>query len=495
MWTPRHILLMILTLAGLVAVYFAYTRFLGGVDGLPELPRDFLIDTGELPPIRDNSGTKIQLRKAFGTISPEVIDDIAYKVRYTGDKGIVLACGQPVFSPVTEPSRFVTVSPFSVAFFGKPKPEHERLPDEVDEITTIHTDKAILEYDRPISNLTDMIKGKMIGMELLSTPDVLSTDSRRGEIWVTNNQKAGDPGQYLIFHTTGPLYYRSLDENAPPNADVAQLWTSAHVEVIDRRNLPRPLRSTSTATAAVRGDSLRDRGAIANILLGQTLPPPTIVADGMKIFLIPQDKNAQPPKDATGKVDNRNNTGYSGVRLIELSEKVQLNLWSDGNAGLPGAAPEKEKPKAAIPDPPMALAAVTGAIGDAILVAKKLEEKSLIVVETLGGFRYDFQANVARFEAATAAVPNMSNNVTVTRLTAGDQQDNLFCKLLVVQFQGGLNQPVTPGKAPPAPRPDVEKSPGTTPQGMKIKSLTATGDHVFVSIDAEQLLAQGTECH
>lgn len=504
MWTPRRILLMILTLVGLVAVYFAYSRMLGGIDGLPELPQDFLIDTGELPKQLDSSSelpTYIQLKKAFGTTSPEVIDGIAYKLRtQMGEKGIVLASGQPMFSPATEPSRFVTVSPFSIAFFGKPKPEFERLLNEADEITTIHTDKAILEYDRIVSNPLDMSKAKMIGMELLSTPDVLSTDLRRGEIWVTNNQKSNDPSQYLIVRTPGPLYYRSMDENAPPNPDVAQLWTSAHVEVIDRRNLPRPLRSTSTATAAVRGDDLRNRGAIANILLGQTLPPPTIVADGMKIFLTPQDKNAPPPKDANGKADSRNTTGYSGVRLIELTEKVQFNLWSEGNAGFPGASPEKEKPnaapKAVIPDPPAALAGITGAIGDAVVIAKKMDEKSLTVVETLGGFRYDFQANVARFEAATATSPIVSNHVTVTRLSASDKQDNLFCRLLVVQFEGGLNQPGTPvPSVTPVtpPKKAVAKSQGGASSGMKIKSLTATGEHVFISIESEQLLAQGTE--
>ena len=39
------------------------------------------------------------------------------------DRGLVFACGQMDFErPATSP--FVTVSPFSVAFFGKEKPAH-----------------------------------------------------------------------------------------------------------------------------------------------------------------------------------------------------------------------------------------------------------------------------------------------------------------------------------------------------------------------------------
>ena len=43
MWTPRRIVLMLVGLAGLLGVYFVYTRFLGGVDGLPELPAAYLL--------------------------------------------------------------------------------------------------------------------------------------------------------------------------------------------------------------------------------------------------------------------------------------------------------------------------------------------------------------------------------------------------------------------------------------------------------------------
>ncbi len=487
MWTPRRVVLLLLGLAGCVGTYLLYSTFLGGVDGLPQLPEKFLLrgedQDIELPGPGD-SPTYVRLRQAFGPNSLEVLDTVAYKTRLEmRDRGLVFACGQMEFANPPQP--FVTVSPFSVAFFGKPKQPHELQPGEAQEISTFHADKAVLQFDRPVGGPQD-ISGKqqarLVGMELVSVPEMPSHDARRGQIWMTNNQKSGDDGQKLVFRTRGPLYYRAQDPDAPPSPDAPQVWTTAAVEVVDRRNLPRPLRSANTATAVTKADEFRGHNAVADILLGATLPPPTMTAEGMKVYLEPQDA-----KTPAGK---RNSSGYSGVRLIELTQNVQVNLWTEGGGGFPGAAPPPGSPKPAAADPPAALAAVGGAACDGAAIARRFDEKALLVIQTLGPFRYDFPASRARFEAAPVADPAAPNHVTVTRLSAKGFQDNLVCQLLLIDFDGSDQKAggPPPKSAAAAPKPHDGG-------GMKIKALTATGPHVLISVESEQLQAQGTELH
>lgn len=487
MWTPRRILLLLLGLAGSLSAYLLYAAALGGVDGLPDLPTKLLVPAPpdqEIPfenqPI---SPTNLRLQQAFGPNSPEVLDTVAYKTRLEmRERGLVFACGQMNFERPATP--LVTVSPFSVAFFGKAKPPHLLQPGEVQEISTFHADQAVLQFDRPVGSPQDLsgkAPAKLIGMELVSVPDMPSHDVRRGQIWITNNQKSADQGHFLVFRTPGPLFYRTQDSAGATSPDAPQVWTTAAVEVLDKKNLPRPLRSGSTATALVRGDEFRARNAVADILLGVTLPPPTMTAEGMKIYLDRQDDKTPAEK--------RNSTGYSGVRMIELSEKVQVNLWSDGGGGFPGSPPQDGARPAAV-DPPALFAAVAGgAAADGAAIARRFEDKTLLVIQTLGPFRYDFANSRARFEAAAVTPEAVPNHVTVARHSARGTQDNLFCKVLEIDFLGGPETKATePPKSVAAARPPAG-------QGMRIKSLTATGPHVFVSAEADQLQAQGTELH
>ena len=486
MWTPRRILLLLATTFVTTGVYFAYAYALGGIDGLPELPAEYLVEPNAPAPFI--SGEKATLademvKRAFGGVSPEAVKtSIAYKLKiYMADRGTLLACGQPVFG---EASRFVKVSPFSMAFFGKPRPAGEAgPPDEIEGITTAHCDEATLEFDRPVASVQDMRDRKMYGVQLLSTPDVLSADTRRGKVWVTDNQKSRDPGQFLVFNTAGPVNYRSPD-NPSAAADVPQLDTSATVEVIDKRNLPRALRSASTATSPAKADDLRNPATVAAILLGTANPPPTITAEGMKIYLEKSDDKAAPPNARADKSDKRNSTGYSSVRLVELSRNVQFNLWTDGGTGFPGTSPVADAPAAkdATPaaDPPAALGAVAGAFADAAAVARKFRDTKLLVIDTPGSFRFDFAASLARFETDGLDSPTGPNTVAVNRVSAVGPPDNLFCNLLLIQFEGQ-------GDAKPA------GAAAGVGGGLRIRSLSATGPHVFVSVVAEQLLAQGRE--
>ena len=482
MWTPRRVTLLLLGIAGFVAAYALYARFLGRIDGLPELPPDLATPSGDSPdfPQPGVSQTVRRLAGLFGDESPEVTDP-AYTLKVDmPDKGLVIASGQPRFA--AEPSRFVTVSPFSVGFFARPKGQLP--PGEVEEASTFHADRAVLEFDQEVRNAQDVSgKAKLVGMELVSVPDLLSRDDRKGRVWMTNNQRSKDPGQFLVFRTTGPLYYRSPDRAAPPAPDAPQIWTAAEVEVVDKRNLPRPLRSSSTNTAVARGDDLRNRGAVEAILLGTTLPPPTVTAVGMKVYLQPSD-----PKNPAKK----NTTGFAGVRRIELSEKVRFCQWSDGGGGVfVGNGGQPAKPAVAPPaDPPAAAGGVLGGFADGAAVARRMESKTLLVVETLGSFRHDFQTDVARFEAAPVNDSPVPNHVAVAQVSATGKQDSLFCRLMVVEFAGGAEPPAA---KPPAAKPAEPAAAAKPPEGKRIKALTATGDYVYVAFESDQLEAQGNE--
>src|SRR5262245_57418966 len=144
--TPRRILLLMGGLFAFGVVYAIYARVFGWLDGLPVLPAEKLnAATGEFrPPPRATSPTIERLKEAFGADSPET-EPAFYPTQLecrNGDSSIVLAAGSP---PSTPNSNRVTLKPFSVAVFSKPRPAHLLQPGEVNEISTVHSDKAVLE--------------------------------------------------------------------------------------------------------------------------------------------------------------------------------------------------------------------------------------------------------------------------------------------------------------------------------------------------------------
>ena len=68
MWTPRRVLLLLGGLLLFSGVYGSYSRLLGWLDGLPQLPAKMLDSTpGQpIPPIRTTSPTIERIREAFG---------------------------------------------------------------------------------------------------------------------------------------------------------------------------------------------------------------------------------------------------------------------------------------------------------------------------------------------------------------------------------------------------------------------------------------------
>ena len=141
-----------------------YTFVLGDIDGLPQLPKEYLVQSEwrrdrsfnvrcpNRQPIND-------LREAFGPNSFEVNDQIAYKNQFEiRDRGFVISCGQPI----TNGTPNVVVSPFSMAMFGSRRktPANAWSRARFKKSATLHADRAVLTYDRPINNPGELAKAE-----------------------------------------------------------------------------------------------------------------------------------------------------------------------------------------------------------------------------------------------------------------------------------------------------------------------------------------------
>ncbi len=471
MWTPRRIGLVLLGLTLATTAYVGYSIALGTIDGLPILPDSYLVPASGLQNIENVkiSRTERKLSEAFGPNSLEMTDNSSYKNKIDQKDGLSVFASGP---PSLDGSSLVTVSPVSFAQFGQPITDAK--PGVVREVSTFHADKARLRYDRPVASVQDIEKAKLLEIELISDADLPTTDPRRGHIWITNNQQSSDPNDRLQIRTVGPMFYRVPDETATYNPDVAHVWTAAAIEVVDRRNLPRMTRGIVPVVALARPDDLRLQSAIADILLGNSLPPPTISAVGMMIYMQPTNPQLRLAKAKTGT---------SSVREIKLLEKVQMNLWSTGDAGLPGgeAATPETAPTTLVADCVLAMPALLGSAADGGGIAEKLRSKSLLMIETPGSFHYNLDKSTARFDIAPQAqapLGGLSNVVTVTQLTATKGQNNLFCTVLHLDFSDPSG---------------TVRSPEEKSRPMALRTLTATGPQVYLSLESNGLTAQGTE--
>src|SRR3954471_2002479 len=141
MWTPRRLLLLLVGLAFFGTAYAVYARFLGGIDGLPLLPDEFLVrrtsDSKDVinPAVMTEIDRK--LIQAFGPGCREV--NCPYKLNLL-KMGLLLAFN--TYEP--EPDGRARLTPCSLAIFK------EAPPGGVPEISTVHCDVALLSFDKPV---------------------------------------------------------------------------------------------------------------------------------------------------------------------------------------------------------------------------------------------------------------------------------------------------------------------------------------------------------
>lgn len=454
MLTPRRTMLLLAGFVLFAGAYAAYAQLLGWLDGLPQLPAKFLDQASGpfAPPERNVSQAQQKLIEAFGENSPET-NYSHYEMQFgfpSGEYWIVVAAGKP---PSNANSKRVTLSPFSIAIFSKAKPPHLRQPGEVAEISTIHADKGVLEFDRVITNPTDMQPGKskLVRIELVSDFADALPDPRRGVVHITNNQRSSDPNRFLVLRTVGPVFYRDPKAAAgTPAAQGPDFWTDAPVEIVDRQNLPRPIGSAAPATVPTKSEENRAPSAVAGILSGQRLPPPTVTAIGLRVYLEPS-----PPPGQKKKEPPPGSNTVTGVKRLEFLEQVVMNLWVDNGqslvGGAPAPAPDRPAPAKgtglALVPPPAAIAAVTGGLATAAYNAR-LANRALLQIDTRGPFAYDAEKAVARFDVMPHSDPNLPNDVQVTKIPAHSGSSSLFSQVLELEFNGSPTGTARPSTSP-----------------------------------------------
>jgi hypothetical protein len=287
--------LLILGLTVFGGAFGVYLHFLGWVDGLPQLPVEYLARrTGDEPlPKPKLKAVEQKLELAFGNNCRELDYDIQIELH---SKTIVLAAHE--FSFVNGK---VKLAPFSLATIK------ERPGGGTPEINTVHCDVAFLEFDKPVNAVFDMNGKKIVACELQSDPAAPTFDPRRGQIQIRNNRATPADDDDLCLETPGPIYYRDADQ---------RIYTRAAVKLVDLRDQPQ-------AT--------------------------TVDAQGMEVFL--SVDSSEPAAGTPPRPGKRTGT-VSGVRRVVLSSNVRMDLWLDPKDGFlangtakPAAAPARNPAK------------------------------------------------------------------------------------------------------------------------------------------------------
>jgi hypothetical protein len=415
--------------------YQVYSAFLGGIDGLTPLPSDYWpVAAGSEFPISSLPPVNLADRKllqAFGEACVELRRNTKLEVR---NRGLVLAVDE--FKPI-EGGR-VQLKPFSAAIFGKPHPG-----ENVPEINTIQSDVAFVEFDRPVSNITEMSNRKLVGAEL------------GGSITIINNRRTVQRDDDLVMHTKGPMYYRE---------DRHWIGTGEEVEVIDPQSKPEPTK---------------------------------ITARGMDVYLTTDKNQPGSPASAARKPKPE---GISGVERVVLCSTVRMVLFVDARSGF--LAPSK--PQGSGVGGQGAGGRIQGAgskgLGSAISNQKSgimgqgagsseqaltpdprplAPDKAKVVITTAGPFSYDVVNDRARFDIPPRP-GRYPENVEVTRLHEQGKLDQLLCDHLDLQFHRKPNH---------GPQPSADNRSDT----LEITSAHATGTQVTLTSDVEGLDAVGND--
>ena len=297
MWTPKRVVLLLLGFSMFLTVYIVYAFFLGGIDGLPPLPENLGADpegTTIIPTWTNiESEADRKLRQAFGPECPQVQKAIRLEIR---KKGMVLAADNIKI----EPDGRVKLTPFSVALFGKEKPD-QKYP----EINTIESEVAFLTFEQPITNLTEIGTREIIGGEL------------KGKIHIVNNRASCQKSDDLeIRIDDDPSLFYSKREN--------KIWTESTVLLEDL----------------------------------QTRPSTKITGKGMDLYLA---KDSGPNKSKSGKTkadkiktDQTKPRGEAlgGVEVVVLRSWVEMHLYPDSGSGFLGGPPRNRPGRAILPRRP-----------------------------------------------------------------------------------------------------------------------------------------------
>lgn len=382
MWTPKRTLV---ALAGFILLFSAfrvYAHFLGGIDGLPPLPRDYWPRADhtdpELPISRPPNPADTKLCLAFGEQSQVLGRAMKLEIR---NRRMVVAADQIDILKEGEREGQVMLKPCAIALFGKD-------PGPAQEINTISSGVAYLTFDKPVSEIRELGDGrKIIAAELQA--------DQGGDIQIANNRKTVNRDDDLFLVTKGPVYY---DESKH------LIWTKEHVHITDQQSKPQPTELS---------------GLGMDVELA-TEPPPAA----------PREERKPAPQSV------------SGVKKVTLNSAVDMYLWVDANSGFlnsdnasaPRSPTGKDAPKSKVSQasqPPAAARTPTPNAPNAP------PAKSKVVINTAGPFVYDALSERAIFDILASGQRSSSpNNVVVTRKHEEEgKQDQLICDHLEIQFR------------------------------------------------------------
>jgi lipopolysaccharide export system protein LptA len=414
--------------------YGVYSRFLGGIDGLPQLPVELLARRSDTEPFvaPPKTLTDQKLLIAFGPNCLEV--DYSYKLELPA-KGIVIATNQYSI----DPDGRLKLTPFSLATLK------ERTPGMTPEINSIHCDVGYLEFDKPVKTLQEIGSRRIVACELIGDPGFLGHDPRRGSIHLANNRGTPPPDDDLVLVTSGPVSYReSSQPGAPLDKARPEISTTAAVQIVDRRHSPE-----ST----------------------------TVTARGMKVYLALET----PPPDGKRRTASRNPT-ITGVRRVVLPADVNMNLWLDSSSGFLSAKSENGGRKTET---------------DAPISAARPSQRSNLQITTIGPFTYDLlpDGDTARFDRLPPSATPLPNTVRVFRPHRRGPDsvvnDQLECDHLELKFatKSVPNMILVPTEKKSAQQTEANQPKERT----QVEWVHAWGQFVVLTSDEEKLEARGND--
>ncbi len=419
MWTPKRIIMLSGCFLAFFIAYLSYTcTALGRMDGLPPLPEPYWpnpTDDGVPPQIRSGE-TQLsrKIKQAFGPKCKELNRPIRLDM---AAKGMVL-CAEQFELKEGKVSLFEP----SLALFGKDK--KDGLPVE---INTISGKTALLTFDRPVHNFSEIGNHKLTKAEI------------QGEIEIRNNRRRVERDQDLhVSIRLGPLSY---DE------PTHKVWTEDNVRVEDHKSKPEP-----------------------HVIIGK----------GMELEL--QIESVHDPKHPEHKPVKESITG---VKWIELKSGVVMKLYSEGKGGLFAGNGPGQPPKAPAKKP-----AGTGSTAPTAKAENPpTPDRYRIDISTPGWFRYEINKghdlaifhHLPKSESGRARTSPAHIDVLRTNLTSGQKlADHLVCQDLELRMHRKESKP---GEKP-APAENKEDG-----EGAEIESIHATGSQgtVVLTSDAEKL--------
>jgi lipopolysaccharide export system protein LptA len=277
-WNSKRILLLGLGFFMFLSGYAVYAYFLGGIDGLPPLPGTMLrLERGDgtfvEPPPQSVPEVDRKLKIAFGEFSPEIGRAIKLEIR---KKGLVLASDE---AKIMENGQ-VRLTPFRVGIFSEDKGD-----GKFPEVNTIQSDVALLTFDQPIVNMTDIGSRKIVGAEI------------KGHIIIINNRRTPQKMDDIEVRVDNePMYY---DEK------LSKIWSAGHVQLLDM----------------------------------QTQPETKILGKGLELYLTHDDAHAKAAAPNKPKGD-----AVSGVDEIVLLANVEMHLYpEESNSGFPSGKESRKQ--------------------------------------------------------------------------------------------------------------------------------------------------------